>query len=868
MRGRNRRKTAVRSVPPPRGLAVLSLLVAAALVSACGGGGDVGSTRAVTVSTGMMGSPPTGPPPPSPPQCIQTHSSGCLTPTEYDDRVATLAAGHGAADGFSNQWGLATIRADRAYARFELTHGAAAEPGSGEIVGALDTGIHTGHPAFDGAAVYEVFLPGAGDEASDRFSHGTAVASVMAARRPTATDAADPARVPHGVAWGADVAMFAVPTGSAAPYFYRPVSPSGLESVDDRWTNRVNTVIGWTEPGAGRRLDFINVSLGFDGIIDQYDAAELGRSLDGTIAALAQRGRTRKSVFVWAAGNAQGRPCLPGDFPSGSGLCTNLQRLLYLCVGTFQNGMCDGTVYRDIDIGSVNAGSVEILAGLVARFSELQGHVLAVVAVSPPGSPGEQARIASFSNRCGSAADWCLAAPGTNVRIATGDDAFSTGSGTSYAAPMVTGALAAMKHYFRSQLSNTALVSRLLATADKSGAYANRALYGQGLLDLDAALAPVGTTSVALGAGVGGPGSHLAETHLAPGSAFGDGPGQALAGQEIAAFDELGAPFWYRLGGFARAAPRPSAQATLDAFMAPEPWMMLHPDPLGLALSPVAATAGMATGEPPSLLGGFAPAGGSVGREGPGFGFVDTPAPGLGGGHLSLARRGFAFDAEAPGGLGLTAFSTEGLRGRAPASGALVSWGLAPDRPGAAAGRSLRVAGGLVAERETMLGSRSAGAFGRLSSGSAFFGFEGGMQAGAWRLDAGAELGLASARADGGLLTGLSPLVSSAFALRAERALDAGSALRVSVSQPLRVESGRARLSVPVGRTPDGRVLRHALTADLEPSGRQIDLSARWRKRLTSGGELRLGATWTLQPGHDAAAPAELAVLAGWRHRF
>ena len=76
------------------------------------------------------------------------------------------------------------------------------------------------------------------------------------------------------------------------------------------------------------------------------------------------------------------------------------------------------------------------------------------------------------------------------------------------------------------------------------------------------------------------------------------------------------------------------------------------------------------------------------------------------------------------------------------------------------------------------------------------------------------------------------------------------------------------RLSVPIGRTRDGRVLRRSFTADLEPTGRQVDVAVQWRKPLIEGGELRLGASWTWQPGHDAEADPALSFFAGWLHAF
>ena len=114
-----------------------------------------------------------------------------------------------------------------------------------------------------------------------------------------------------------------------------------------------------------------------------------------------------------------------------------------------------------------------------------------------------------------------------------------------------------MKHFFRGQLSNTALVERLYATANKSELYNDKSIYGQGLMDLDAAVSPVGITYVALGNRVNnGEKVSVDDTSLVLGTAFGDGLYQALAGQQIAAFDQLGAPFWYSLDEFARARSR------------------------------------------------------------------------------------------------------------------------------------------------------------------------------------------------------------------------------------------------------------------------------------------------------------------------
>ena len=782
------------------------VLVVCGLVATagCGGGGG--------------GSSPAQPQVKQPP-CIQTVDFGCVSLQTYEQERQTIEDGHNGQDDFQHQWGLTAIGADRAYAQLELENGARTEPGSGQTVGLIDTGIDTGHPVFAGKTVTEHFFSVATDETGDGISHGTAVASVIVGRPSAAFTAnVDAAR---GVARGADVAMFAVQAGSGGGD-YNPVLLASLNAVDDRWASMSDHVTAWSS--GGRTLDFANISVGYLGIIEQYSTQNLRDNFGDTIAALAQTGATEKTVVVWAAGNAHGDPCDPSDFTGNADLCVN---------------------------GNVVAKSPEILPGLPARIPELRGHLIAVVAVAPDGDDDGDYEIASFSNRCGIAAEWCLAAPGQAVRLAyfgpdpddnsPGARGAYTADGTSFAAPMVTGGLVVMKSYFRDQLSNTALVSRLLATADKTGIYADGAIYGQGLLDLGAATEPVGVTTVTLGDRVGGSGRTLANTRFEPGGALGNGLAQALAGHEIAAFDSLGAPFWFPLGDLAGGAPHASLTTRLRSFMS----------------SP--RERGELTVLPPDFAPLIAERSGA-GPAGLNLGFFEEPPLGMDGGHLSLAGRALTLGMDERNGLSVSAFSTEGIGGQAPASGATVTW-----RPSTS---SFGLRSGLVAERETMLGSTANGAFGRVAGSSTFVGMEGNAWIGAWRLGAGAEIGTVNGKARGGMLSGMSSLTTSAFALKAERKLADGDSLLLTVAQPLRVEAGRARLSVPIGRTKDGQVLRGSLTADLEPTGRQIDLTAQWRWSLTTGSELRLGAGLTRQPGHDAEADPDLSLFAAWRHAF
>ena len=307
----------------------------------------------------------------------------------------------------------------------------------------------------------------------------------------------------------------------------------------------------------------------------------------------------------------------------------------------------------------MDASSVELLPGLAARIPELRGHTVGVVSLRP-----DDGLISDFSNRCGIAAEFCLAAPGEQVRVVyfgpdlEGNPGFrgvATTSGTSVAAPMVTGGLALMKQYFRSQLSNPDLLSRLLETADRSGPYADAVIYGRGLMNLGAATSPVGEPTVALGDLVEGPGAVLHSTTLSPGLAFGDAFAESLEEREIAAFDALGAPFWYDFGDFATAATGPSLSTRLRDFQlssvsAP------YSSPTGTIRIPILDSPAEFESAFPTLH--LARSGASAAANSSHFAFA---------GHSLVATLPVTTS------LSASALTTEGLSGQKPASGAALT---------------------------------------------------------------------------------------------------------------------------------------------------------------------------------------------------
>ena len=787
-------------------LAFSSLIVLLAL-----GGCSARSGPSTTPPTRAAPSPPPAPapePPPSsepvpPPRdlpeapddtCVTIHTGECVPSPQFNAMATELAEDYAADRNFEAQWGLHAINAHVAYGHVNLLEGPDVAPGTGVTIGVIDTGIDAEHPIFEGKTIHQEFLFGAVGDTGEEGSHGTAVASIAAGGQNDNPNAA------HGVAWGADLAVWAIPLGSP-DNVYDPITIEELAESDEGFAGIFKSVFAWRD--AGGDLDILNLSFGYEGIIDRYAEDDLRANFSEMIATLAQADAAEKTILVWAAGNQNGDRC-------GFG------------------------VEHCVD-GRIEAVSVGILPGLLAYMEELQGHSIAVVALTPDGGG-----IASFSNRCGIASDFCIAAPGEEVRFAyygpddevDGIRGYGEGGGTSFAAPMVSGGLAVMKHLFRDQLANEELVTRLFLTADNTGIYADRDIYGNGRMDLGAATSPVGVLDVPITTGLATMAhASLNSTGLRFGAAFGDGFGEAFGDGEIMALDDYGAPFWYGLDTFAATTDGPAMSARLRTFMGP-------------------GAGGW--GQPA--------AGGGSGRSAHGVsaGVLRMPTA-AGNGHLALAEGAVMVSAFEEGGLSATAFTTGPLRPLMPATGAALAW--RPD------GLPVGFTAGWISERETMLGSMGLGAFGNLSAGTAFVGFDGSVDLGSWRFGADGEFGVVNPAAQGGMIQEISALATSTFAVHASRAFERAGWLSFSLSQPLRVENGWAALTVPAARTKRGEVLHRSLRADLAPGERQLDVAAQWNRALPLG-EFRLGAIWSHWPGHRDVLGPQVALLSGWRWTF
>lgn len=907
-------------------------LLCLALAGACSSGGGSAPPPPPGTVPPVTPMPPTTPepPPPEPPPFPRTTSdpAGFNFPAFTDEQFAAakrpfeqsreyrISYTRGATPGTDESLGL--INAAAAYAR--------GATGAGETVVFGDSGFYPDHRELSANGKFTLVASFGAECTLEEIrlrtcadaDHGTATAAVAAGTRhnPGATGGLDM----HGVAFDANIRGIRLRLGAGGRTRLRLLpSLSGYDDSDDAafYERLLYQPVDASLPVSERTYDrnrpwgfVFNLSFGTAHGIASFSREQIRAAFPRLAALFAQAHRPAadRSIIVWAAGNEVGEN-YDRDYDGDGELDT--------CGGIAPGELCDppspgAEQFREeVDAGApVDSSAPTMTTALGVHFPELVGHVLTVVAVQQDG------HIAGFSNRCGVARDFCLAAPGVGIvgpqmglggTNSQGGTVFPTNSyrawqGTSFAAPMVTGALAVMRSFFKNPdgsyaLGNTELVTRLLATADRtnynadgSGGpdYSDSATYGQGLLDLDAATRPVGRLSTAMH-GAGEPSGMGLDT---VGVAFGAGLAQRLGATKVALYDELNAPFFrpaaqwlrnpelrgggrdtgvFRAGvqdgaaGFAFAARRVLGAnvrglAARSAPGAPRQWLEGALFTFGSGSSSwwagwnTAALEGAPFGPGADGLGAVDAFGGA--HSAPFFSFVgDGPGAGfsrsIGGGRIALrVQRG----APLADGRALGAAWKSG-------AGADLRW-----RPGK---MPLALHIGIVRERDGFLGTRATGAMGRAKSTTAFAGVGANWRMGNWLGSASAFFGATDPQTAPGWLRGVSALRSDAFALSATRRglWQRDDRFTLRLAQPLRVRSGEALFRFAAGRTRYGEMLYEDHRIALRPQGRAMEVSAAWQGQLR-GGQLRLGLRATRHPGHNAAAGFAGGGWVSYRRQF
>jgi len=474
--------------------------------------------------------------------------------------------------------------------------------------------------------------------------------------------------------------------------------------------------------------------------------------------------------------------------------------------------------------------------------------------------------IADFSNKAGNNATHYLAALGSRVRGIDNNGASMLFSGTSFSAPVISGAVALLAQAFPS-LTSAQIVALLYRTANDGGAPGVDAIYGNGELNIARAFSPVGSLALS--------GSQVPvslSTNATLGSAMGDA-GQG--GLSATIRDEFDRNFAVDLTPTIGRVPTANLLApalaqdmrTMTAAGGRTAYALSitprdNNDPRRLLLSSVDANrarvlaGAMSVRIDKTLRLGLAAGRSADGLTAPGDGF-SAPAFLIGDRGLDRAPQAAFALRKTLGGIGLT-FNAEsgamrlwrqgaaGISSDAWHSYGYTSAGVAAD---AASGpMTIRLGITRLRERSTIIGSRFDAALGGGGAVSVFADAALNLRPGNdWRLAATWRQGWT--RPDTGAVRGASLLTSRALSAEVARqnVWSTGDSLAVRYLEPLRVTSGA--LSLLYAGAPQSLALA--------PSGHERDWEAAYA-RPVGRGWLSANGFVRIQPGNWRTAPTDI----------
>jgi len=550
--------------------------------------------------------------------------------------------------------------------------------------------------------------------------------------------------------------------------------------------------------------------------------------------------------------------------------------------------------------GGNSAGKTEVggYVGMPLVYTELAEAWLVVGNIDVSGSSITSSSVTRLGNQCGQAAEFCIQADGTDLTSSVGGYGgtsetgnYQVDTGTSMAAPVVSGAVALLSEAFPNH-TPAQLVDRILASANNdfftatgTTSFANgithgyNAEFGHGIVDLEKALQPIKTSSmlppsngeneISGNQNYGNINSakrfNLANTKVNLGPAFGDSLKRALNGKRAFFYDGLNGGFAFDYGSLVDKSPgRNHIKLPIDylkngfgfekadtslgfTMMSVEPSyansnqhgiLMFAPGPqkttgfVGQNINIQNSLSFSANNAPPSR----------AIEDGNPFSipFVMASENGT---ILGLKSK------IANGEISLGLFDGKGKTSHLQTKGMLVSYGLD------LAGVSLSTFIGSTSEKMGFLDSSVSGAFAEESSASshfAGFGTQGHLGSG-WKYQTMATLGRTDLDVKGaGLIDDVNDVIASSFAIEFRKALgfDGKDNLYISMSQPVHVEKGSVGVYIPGLYKKGGDLVFDKQTIGLRPSGRQIDVGIGYLSSINDGLKFGLQSNLTRDRGH------------------
>lgn len=361
--------------------------------------------------------------------------------------------------------------------------------GQGVVIASLEDGIDDEHPELINR-IHPLSRAFGGDVSrglKGPGEHGTRTGGIIAAAK---NDIGT-----HGVAYNAQILILSVEDASdCAPDVYGvPKCTSFFEAIpealDFAVAQAVKIVMVQRGAGSQEAIDAAGLTTEFNAI-----AAAYGRGIDAGV------------VFIGPAGNG----------PVGDPLTASPVFFPYLAIGRLE-----GTNNGIIAVGSVDENN-NLWVWQSASGGLFQSHA------------------------AGEAAEYYLVAPSVAPYVKK-DGTLTTNfrPGTSNSAPHVVGAAALLQEAFPN-LTGREIAEILLESATDLGAPGTDPIFGRGLLNIEAALQPLGTTSVA---SVTGNSFAISGTVASFPAAFGDAFSSAARLDQVIMLDGFNRSFVFDLGG-------------------------------------------------------------------------------------------------------------------------------------------------------------------------------------------------------------------------------------------------------------------------------------------------------------------------------